>query len=166
MKLFSAREIQRLIHTARNSSYNETSKREFKSLSKKFIRQLNELLGLQADIRWNEGGVAVSGQATLHADNVYVQICGFYDDGILYRECKSRSDYTGGQNRWYTWADLVAYGVDGLAVRINLLLGHNSPAMQGFRKSLEDRTNCNECGHAMKEGDETHYPECSQINVK
>lgn len=28
-----------------------------------------------------------------------------------------------------------------------------------------ERTECAECGHPLKEGDETHYPECSSVNV-
>lgn len=27
------------------------------------------------------------------------------------------------------------------------------------------RTECEECGHPLKDGDETHYPDCSQIFV-
>lgn len=31
--------------------------------------------------------------------------------------------------------------------------------------SEHDETACDECGHQSNPGDETHYPECSRINV-
>ena len=49
----------------------------------------------------NRGGIAVSGEVTLHADDLYVQVSQSTmgsDAGILFRSCKGRHDYTGGQN--------------------------------------------------------------------
>lgn len=54
------------------------------------------------DIRSNEGGIAVSGEITLHTPTLYVQIsqrAGHGDSlSFLIRGCKSRKDYTGTGN--------------------------------------------------------------------
>jgi hypothetical protein len=47
--------------------------------------------------------IAVSGEITLHAATVYVQVCQpatGADSGILIRTCKGRDDYTGGPNNF------------------------------------------------------------------
>jgi len=51
--------------------------------------------------RSNPGGIAVSGEITLHHDDVYIQVCqpaSGADSGILIRTCQGRRDYTGGRN--------------------------------------------------------------------
>ena len=53
------------------------------------------------DLRSNRGGVAVSGEITLHHDRVYIQVCQpatGADSGILIRTCEGRRDYEGGRN--------------------------------------------------------------------
>lgn len=52
------------------------------------------------DLRWNEGGPAVSGEATLHGEEVYVQISQSSVAPILYRRCAGRRDFRGEQNLW------------------------------------------------------------------
>src|SRR5712672_2649532 len=55
------------------------------------------------DLRSNAGGIAVSGEATLHADHLYVQACQpatGQDTGILFRTCQDRKDYHGGPNNF------------------------------------------------------------------
>lgn len=75
---------------------------------KKFLKELAEKLGLEpADysIRSNKGGAAVSGEVTLHADKIYVQISEFYGKAgvsVLYRACVSKTDYSGKQNHFTT----------------------------------------------------------------
>ena len=47
--------------------------------------------------------IAVSGEATLHADQLYVQACQpatGHDTGILFRTCQGRKDYHGGPNNF------------------------------------------------------------------
>lgn len=102
--------------------YNADKKNEFRRLSRKMLKELASLTQLGgADLRWNEGGIAVSGEATLHADNIYIQVSGT-DMGILYRSCKSRKDYSGGRNCWYSWTRLVQFGVEGFAAQITQVL--------------------------------------------
>jgi hypothetical protein len=55
------------------------------------------------NLRNNNGGPAVSGEITMHADHLYVQACQpatGHDSGVLYRACQSRKDYTGGRNNF------------------------------------------------------------------
>jgi len=72
-----------------------------------FLRQLVADLGLppaEYSIRSNKGGMAVSGEVTLHTDRIYVQIMesciGARGLHALYRSCKSQRDYSGGTNNW------------------------------------------------------------------
>lgn len=85
-------------------SYDEERKTRFLRTSKKHLKALADALGLASanyDLRVNKGGIAVSGEVTLHSDNLYVQVsqsCLGPDFGILIRSCKGRRDYRGGPN--------------------------------------------------------------------
>jgi hypothetical protein len=73
------------------------------------------------DLRSNEAGIAVSGEVTLHADHLYVQVsqpATGSDTGILFRSCEGRRDYVGGVNNFAT-LDLL-HRPDDLARRIKL----------------------------------------------
>jgi len=82
--------------------YDEDAKSEFEKAAKAFMRELKKALGVDADLRYNAGGVAVSGEVTLHGDNIYCQISAFDEGtlGLLVRGCRGRKDYSGTQNRW------------------------------------------------------------------
>ena len=64
-----------------------------------------------AEVRYNPGGIAVSGDATLHGDDVYVS---FNADAmcrwILYRKCNGKKDYTGGPNHSYPFEAIERKG--------------------------------------------------------
>ena len=87
-------------------SYEPDRKRRFHSTARARLRQLAYALGFAAgsfDVRSNQGGIAVSGEITLHHDDVYVQVCQpatRADSGILIRTCAGRRDYTGGRNHF------------------------------------------------------------------
>ncbi|MCP6769212.1 hypothetical protein NL529_30635, partial [Klebsiella pneumoniae] len=71
------------------------------------------------DVRSNKGGIAVSGEITLHHEKVYVQVSqpfGGGDTGILIRTCNGRRDYTGGPNHFASLALLD--DVPTLAARV------------------------------------------------
>jgi hypothetical protein len=115
-------ELIALINLQGKCSYNDQNKQEFRRLGMKLARELRKELGLteSADVRYNAGGIAVSGDVTLHADNFYLQ---FNADGIssglgiMYRHCNGRKDYgagTGTPNHWYRWNYLQTFGVIGL----------------------------------------------------
>jgi hypothetical protein len=85
-------------------AYDETRKRVFHRLVRRQLDRVAKTLNLPVgsfDLRSNMAGIAVSGEITLHADHIYVQVSqpfGGFDSGILIRTCKSRKDYVGGPN--------------------------------------------------------------------
>ncbi|NCC22563.1 MAG: hypothetical protein EOM26_08880 [Alphaproteobacteria bacterium] len=87
-------------------AYNNVQKRSFHVTGMKRLRALAKALGFRAgtfDVRSNCGGIAVSGEVTLHHERLYVQIsqpCTGADSGILIRICQGRRDYTGGRNHF------------------------------------------------------------------
>lgn len=89
-------------------SYNETNKAQFHRAATKALKALATKLDLNKEnheVRSNKGGIAVSGEVTLHSDNLYIQISeSFNGKGlqVLFRTCKGRQDYSGGQNNYVT----------------------------------------------------------------
>jgi len=108
--------IRKTLANASNLSYNYVEKMQFKKDGKHFLKSLAAELGLVKgtfDISYNEGGIAVSGECTLAAESIYVQLsewCGSHGISILYRSCKGRKDYTGGPNNWTTIDKLANRG--------------------------------------------------------
>lgn len=103
-------------------AYNPEAKRLFHSRARRQLRLLAVALGLAPgayDLRSNAGGIAVSGEVTLHADRLYVQACQpatGHDTGVLFRTCAGRKDYLGGRNHFAS-LDLL-HRPDELARRI------------------------------------------------
>lgn len=101
-------------------AYNAQAKRRFHSQGRAKLRALASALALPTgsyDIRSNQGGIAVSGEITLHHERVYVQIlqsCLGREYGILIRKCNGRKDYTGGRNHWLP-LDRLNYPIEQLA---------------------------------------------------
>lgn len=88
-----------------HTAYDLADKKAFHRQAKKRLKLLAEALGLDPadyDLRSNPAGIAVSGEITLHADWIYVQVSQGWSErtGILFRSCQSRQDYTGGQNHF------------------------------------------------------------------
>ncbi len=87
-------------------SYDAPAKRAFHTRARRQLKQLAAALGLPPgayDLRSNQGGVAVSGEVTLHTDRLYVQAsqpATSHDSGILFRTCEGRRDYHGGPNNF------------------------------------------------------------------
>ena len=87
-------------------AYDADAKRRFHRHASTQLLKLAEALGLAPgdyDLRSNEGGIAVSGEITLHANHLYVQAsqpATRADTGILFRSCEGRRDYTGGRNNF------------------------------------------------------------------
>ena len=87
-------------------AYDPDAKRLFHSHARRRLRELAAALDLAPeayDLRSNQGGIAVSGEITLHADRLYVQVsqpATRADTGILFRRCEGRRDYTGGRNHF------------------------------------------------------------------
>ena len=104
--------------TIGSASYNETKKAQFKKDAMALLRKVVKLLGLEKgtyDLRYNPAGIACSGDATLHGEDIYVSFNLDVCEWVLVRTCKGRKDYTGGPNRQYRFAQLAEEGAEGLA---------------------------------------------------
>jgi hypothetical protein len=105
-------------------AYDPEAKRRFHDRARRQLRALAAALDLAAgdfDLRSNEAGIAVSGEITLHADRLYVQVSQSAMGakfGILFRSCRGRRDYCGGVNN-FAPLDLL-HSPSGLARRIKL----------------------------------------------
>ena len=87
-------------------AYDGEAKRAFHNHARRRLKDLADALGLAPqnyDLRSNLGGIAVSGEVTMHADHVYVQACQpatGHDTGLMFRACQGRKDYHGGPNHF------------------------------------------------------------------
>lgn len=87
-------------------SYDDEQKRRFHRAVQARLRKLAGALRFPSgsyDLRSNRGGIAVSGEITLHHEAVYVQVsqpATGADSGILIRCCAGRRDFTGGRNHF------------------------------------------------------------------
>jgi hypothetical protein len=87
-------------------AYNEPQKHLFHREARKALQALAEALCLPRQsfrVRSNKGGIAVSGEITLHSTHLYVQVCQpatGADSGVFIRTCKGLDDYTGGPNNF------------------------------------------------------------------
>lgn len=87
-------------------SYNEENKKQLHRAGMKALRNLASTLGLskeEFDVRSNKGGIAVSGEITLHTDKVYIQIFESLNGkgiSVMFRSCNGRKDYSGGTNNY------------------------------------------------------------------
>lgn len=112
----------------RGVAYDEAAKRTFHAEGRTAMRRLADALGLandSYDIRSNKGGVAVSGEITLHGDEVYVQLSlgGLGQDReILYRRVSGRKDYCGQRNHFASINALLAPDRFALQLRRDLNL--------------------------------------------
>jgi hypothetical protein len=85
-------------------AYDPEVKQRFHTAARARLRRLATTLRFPLgsfDLRSNLGGIAVSGEITLHHDDVNIQVwqpASGADSGILIRTCQGRRDYTGGRN--------------------------------------------------------------------
>lgn len=119
MKPVTEKELKRFVSLTKGASYNVDLKDEYKRLGKKILKEIAEKMGLlpsEYDIRWNPGGIACSGDHTLHTDYVYLALHDNSGAGwFYYRTCKGRNDYSGGPNQIVNWNAFIVYGLDELA---------------------------------------------------
>lgn len=90
----------------RGIGYDPEAKRAFHREARSALRVAARHLGLgpdQYDLRSNFAGHAVSGEITLHADHIYVQVS-ISPMGrgreVLFRGCRDRRDYLGTSNHF------------------------------------------------------------------
>ena len=104
--------VKELIRLAKSDlGYNETAKTKFHRLAKSTLADLARHLGYAKnayDLRSNLGGVAISGEITLHSDELYVQLSQpLAGTNFMWRTCKHRKDYNGGANQLADWDTLL-----------------------------------------------------------
>lgn len=115
-------------------SYQSDRKRRFHSTARTRLRHLAQELGFATgsfDVRSNHGGIAVSGEITLHHDDIYVQVCQpatLADTAILIRTCAGRRDYAGGRNHFEPLARLD--DIPGLATRVRTVMAEKTGAIR------------------------------------
>jgi hypothetical protein len=86
--------------------YDERRKKSFHRAARKQLKALAEYCGWPPsayDLRSIMAGIAVSGESTLHHEQVYISVSQVRfggDCGILIRSCKGRKDYSGGTNHF------------------------------------------------------------------
>jgi hypothetical protein len=89
------------------------SKEAFHRDARRLLKSLAKDLGLAAgsfDLRSNKGGSAVSGEVTLHHNDIYIQASNpgtRHATGLMIRTCRDRKDYEGGRNQFapLSWLD-------------------------------------------------------------
>lgn len=87
-------------------AYDDDAKRLFHQHARRQLCLLADALGLAPgayDLRNNNGGLAVSGEITMHSETICVQACQpatGHDSGLMFRTCQGRKDYTGGRNNF------------------------------------------------------------------
>lgn len=88
------------------SDLGSVNKGQLHGKGRVFLKNLAQALGMQPgdyDLSSNRGGIAVSGEVTLHSDDLYVQISDTMSGRglqVMFRSCKSRRDYCGHQNNF------------------------------------------------------------------
>lgn len=91
-------------------AYDAKQKRAFHHTAMVALGRLATMANLATsagDIRHNQGGIAVSGEITLHTSAIYVQVAQWaigHGMGILVRTVAGRQDYTGGRNHHFPLA--------------------------------------------------------------
>jgi hypothetical protein len=84
--------------------HNEDGKKEFHKEAKKVLKKVAKLLSIPTsdyNLSSNKGGVAVSGEVTLHTNSLYLQISqSMGKANVLYRSCNGQKDYSGGSNNY------------------------------------------------------------------
>ena len=98
-------DIDLLVSSAANfTGFDDSAKATFHKLAKRYLKEIADILRIPKgtyDIVSNVAGPASLGEVYLHGIEMYFQIGGNANCGMLFaRSCKSRKDTTGGINRW------------------------------------------------------------------
>lgn len=112
-KEFPKATLKRFVNLAKSGklSYNEVNKAMFHSLGMRVMRAIAKKLNLAPgtfDVRWNEAGIACSGEVMLHAEHLFIEFSEYcLGDVFMYRWCRDRKDSCGGANQWMMWDALL-----------------------------------------------------------
>src|SRR3546814_693895 len=108
----------------RGGANDEHAKRLCQSEGRAAMRRLADDLARDEgsfDIRYNKGGPAVSGEVTLHGEDVWVQLSlGLSGPAreVCFRKVQGRDDHLGDRNCWASIRELVDPG-DRKSTRLN-----------------------------------------------
>lgn len=133
LKAPTEKDLKRFISLTSTCGYDSSGKRkqEYKNLGQRILRYIAQEMDLKEgeyEIRWNPGGVAVSGDHTLHTSKVYLA---FHDNlcsgWFYYRSCNGLRDYSGGSNQIVHWNKLrnIQQLIDALKIMQN---GYKDPS--------------------------------------
>jgi hypothetical protein len=124
MKPITPKELTRFVALTRGACYNDLAKQEYKRLGRKILKYVAAKMNLvdgTYDICFNPGGIACSGDHTLHTDKVYLALHDNIGLGWFYwRICNGRKDYSGGTNQIVSWTSLQKNGIDWLVNVLNV----------------------------------------------
>jgi hypothetical protein len=126
--MMKEKELRALFALNGHCGYNAETKAEFRRLAMKFLRELRKAMGVEAEVRYNAGGIAVSGDATLHTENLYLTFNAdriANNGSILYRRCKGYKDYgtgTDSPNHYVTFEAVASYGIEWMAGKMKEFL--------------------------------------------
>lgn len=116
MSLFISPQLAGMKDVNEYTTIGASNKDALHTLGRKFLKELVSEVGIPAgtyDIRSNKGGMAVSGEVTLHSERLYVQL---YENGngveILFRTVRGLQDYSGGQNNFAGVAFLFTHAFE------------------------------------------------------
>lgn len=88
-----------------DASYNPYNKAIFQSSARLLMREIVREFKIGAySLRTNKGGLAVSGEVTLHTNTIYIQASQkLFQKGIqlLVRQCEGQRDYCGKVNYYH-----------------------------------------------------------------
>lgn len=118
----------------RGVAYDEPAKRLFHSEGRASLARLAGALALDSgtfEIRSNKAGPAVSGEVTLHAEILWVQLSlGPFGPGreICFRRVQGRGDHNGERNHWASVSELLAPDNFAERIRRDLRLPCATPA--------------------------------------
>ena len=118
----------------RGVAYDEPAKRLFHTEGRAALQVLAKALALGAgsfDVRSNKAGPAVSGEVTLHAEMLWVQLSlGPFGPGreICFRRVQGRGDHIGERNHWGSMSELLAPARSPEPTRRELRLPPTAPA--------------------------------------
>ena len=116
--------LREFVQTAKSGGFDTpTAKERWHRLARRVAKALAKRMGLEPseyDIRYNRGGILVSGDTYLHTTGLYVDLsisCLGPEWGFMYRSCEHRKDFTGGANRWMKWDELL--DLDAAAAKLD-----------------------------------------------
>jgi hypothetical protein len=146
LKPISKKDIARFITLTSGAAYDYSGdgesgpglkKQEFKNLGRCILKYIAQEMGLKEgeyDIRWNPGGVACSGDHTLHTERVYLALHDNLGMGwFYYRSCNGLRDFSGGSNQVVRW-NSIKNGLEPLikALKVMQAEGYEDRATGDF----------------------------------